>query len=300
MMLITKDLLFEKLDDYIFDITIAGYSKTTVKLYISIISNFINTLENNKNYTPNSLIQNYKNYLQQLKRNGLKTNTISTKNKVISKFLRVELSIITNIKIRSNKKTLPKTLSKNDVQLLLHYYKGSSFDINSNLDDETLIKMSYRNRLILYVLYYTGCRVNELRLMKKQDVNLNERTILIYGKGNKERYVLFNEELKILFEQYFEMIPKQEFIFTAHNKKTPLSSRVIETIVTAAAAGSGITSAVTPHTLRHTYATHLLLSGVDVRYIQQLLGHESINTTKIYLHLDVNNIKPLYDKAKKQ
>lgn len=279
---------------------IQQYSTNTIKLYDRTIKNFINYMDNNKNYTITDTIQEYKSYIKHEKTKGLNTNTIATKTKIINKFLKDELDITTNIKVKRKNKNLPKILAEKEIQQLLNYYTGTSYDFNSNLPDEILIKLSYRNKLLLYVLYYTGIRVNELRLMKKQDINLKDRIILIQGKGKKERYVLFNDAVEYYFKKYLEFIPKQEYIFTGYDTVKPLNSRTIESIVKDTAKSVGLEKKVTPHMLRHTYATHLLINGMDIKLIQQLLGHESLNTTKIYLNLDMKNIKESYDKAKRQ
>lgn len=289
--------LLELLENYLFDLSIGAYSPNTIKLYEHTIKNFVDFLPED-NFSDTQLVQILKKYILLQKQKQLATNTIATKVKIINKFLKEYMNLDTKIKPKMLRNVLPKALNNKEINALLTYYKGSSYDINSVLPDEVLIQISHRNRLIIHTLYYTGCRVNELRMMKKTHINFNDNTILIKGKGNKERFVLFNQELKIMFLNYFEFIPNQEYIFTAYDKTTPLSSRVIEKVIKTTATKVGINKKVTPHTLRHTFATHLLQNGVDIRLIQQLLGHEQLDTTKIYTYLDLKDIKNMIEKHK--
>jgi len=294
-----KQSLLNHLDDYLFDLTILNYSKETIKVYKSIINGFITFLDDNTNYDNDTLVNKYKQYLKHSKDNKLKQNTLNLKCKVINKFLKDECNIITNIYVKENNKTLPKLVKQDDIQKLLNYYTGSSYDFEySNLSDEQLIFMSYRNNLIIHTLYFTGVRINELVNIKKGDIDLSNNTILITGKGNKQRYVLFGDDLKQLFLEYYQhMKPNQEYLFTDYKRYSNICISSIQSMLKNTSKRLGI-SHVSPHMLRHTFATTLLKNGMNIRQIQILLGHEKLTTTQKYLHLDISYIKNKYNTVK--
>ena len=156
-----------------------------------------------------------------------------------------------------------------------------------------------RNRLILEMLYATGMRVGELVSIKVKDINIEEGTILILGKGNKERITHFGEYAKDILLLYLEDGYKKlnknnlEYLFI-NNKATKLTERGVRDILNNIIKETDLSKHISPHMLRHTFATHLLNEGCDILSVQKLLGHESISATGIYTHVTTEHLKNVY------
>jgi len=159
-----------------------------------------------------------------------------------------------------------------------------------------------RNSLLLELLYATGVRVGELVNIKVNDINFSERTILILGKGNKERiahYGQYAEDiLTIYLEDGYKKINsnKLEYLFI-NNQKTKLTERGVRDILNRIIKQTTLAKNISPHMLRHSFATHLLNEGCDILSVQKLLGHESIAATQIYTHVTTEHLKEVYYKA---
>jgi len=147
-------------------------------------------------------------------------------------------------------------------------------------------------------LYSTGIRVGELTSLKIGDIDFFQELIKVKGKGKKERIVpIGSYALKALIE-YIEKRPdkKEKNVFLNKYGK-PLTERSVERIIDKYSKKAGIGKKITPHTFRHTFATHMLDRGADLRTVQELLGHERITTTQIYTHLTVEKLKEFYNKT---
>ena len=143
----------------------------------------------------------------------------------------------------------------------------------------------------LMFLRYAGLRLDEVRNLKWQDIDFDRGIIYVKtAKGEKERVVFLHSKLKEMLEIYG--VNKQGLVFISQRGRK-YNKRTIQQIVKNAARKAGIKKKVTPHTLRHSFATHLLEAGADIRYIQQLLGHRSLRTTQIYTHVANRDIKKL-------
>lgn len=143
-----------------------------------------------------------------------------------------------------------------------------------------------KHTAILYVLYSSGLRLSEMLALKLQDVLWDRNQLFVRsGKGKKDRTVMLSETLKTLLTLYFDEYQPKVYLFNGQDGESAYSSRSVQQIVRLAAQTAGIQRKVTPHTLRHCFATHLMESGTDVRYIQELLGHKDIKTTLIYTHV---------------
>ena len=190
------------------------------------------------------------------------------------------------ISIPKKSKSLPKVMTKKEVSQLI---KHVEMNTKKNLRDDALIEL----------LYSTGLRVSEVANLKLKDINLKKSEIKILGKGNKERIVIFNNKSKEKIIRYLKndkryISIKTEALF--QNKfKEALSTRSIQRILKKYLNFSGINSKYSTHTLRHTFATHLLEGGADIKVIQQLLGHSSPETTKIYTHVSSSTLKNVYN-----
>ncbi len=192
------------------------------------------------------------------------------------------------ISIPKKSKSLPKVMTKKEVSQLI---KHVEMNTKKNLRDDALIEL----------LYSTGLRVSEVANLKLKDINLKKSEIKILGKGNKERIVIFNNKSKEKIIRYLKndkrfISLKTEALF--QNKfKEALTTRSIQRILKKYLNFSGINSKYSTHTLRHTFATHLLEGGADIKVIQQLLGHSSPETTKIYTHVSSSTLKNVYNNS---
>ena len=164
--------------------------------------------------------------------------------------------------------------------------------------------IALRDKAILELLFSTGLRVSELSNLKIEHVNLKRDEFTIRGKGGKTRLVFLSSTAKDAIKSYFDKRrDASPFIFVSHDRAKhgseesgPLTPRSIQRMVERYATAVGITKHITPHTLRHTFATDLLLSGADIRSVQSMLGHSSITTTQIYTHITNNQMKDVYKK----
>ena len=192
------------------------------------------------------------------------------------------------ISIPKKSKSLPKVMTKKEVSQLI---KHVEMNTKKNLRDDALIEL----------LYSTGLRVSEVANLKLKDINLKKSEIKILGKGNKERIVIFNNKSKEKIIRYLKndkrfISIKTEALF--QNKfKESLTTRSIQRILKKYLNFSGINSKYSTHTLRHTFATHLLEGGADIKVIQQLMGHSSPETTKIYTHVSSSTLKNVYNNS---
>lgn len=188
-----------------------------------------------------------------------------------TKILKQDLTL--NIERPKKEKTLPSVLSKDEVKKLIEAAE------------------TRKSKLIMQILYSTGLRVSELVNLKVNDLNLDEKTGMVkQGKGKKDRLLILPEKLIAELQEYVKNHPNNVYILS---EKEPLTTRNIQKIIKKASQKAQIQKKVTPHTLRHSFATHLLESGTDIRLIQQLLGHENLNTTQIYAHVSTEQLKKI-------
>ena len=180
---------------------------------------------------------------------------------------------------------LPKTIPLHTVEIFLStIYKQQK-------DAKTIYqrKNALRDAAVIEMLFATGMRISELCSLQVSDVNLYEGTILIYGKGSKERMLqLGNDEVIHILTKYQETFQDQIHMcnyFFVNQNSSPLSDQSIRRMISKYASLAAIELHITPHMFRHTFATSLLEADVDIRYIQEMLGHSSINITEIYTHV---------------
>ena len=176
---------------------------------------------------------------------------------------------------------LPDTLTVNEIDALL-----STFDITT--------AKGCRDSAIVEVLYSCGLRVSELTALRIDDLFFGEGYIRVVGKGDKQRIVPVSSAARDKIQLYMEFrTPKHrsEATLFLNNRGTPLTRVMVFNIIKGAANVAGIDKQISPHTLRHSYATHLLEGGANIRQVQELLGHESIVTTEIYTHLDSRHLR---------
>lgn len=183
---------------------------------------------------------------------------------------------------------LPVYLTINEMQRLLFG--------NEETEKE---QFNLRNRAMIELLYATGLRVSELLNLKIQDISFSSFNILVIGKGSKERIVPVYEETLDLISTYIDTtragydVTGTDVLFLNYNGN-PMSRQGFWKIVKKRALAVGITKEISPHVLRHTFATHMLDAGADLRIVQELLGHEDISTTQIYTHLNQQRVYDMY------
>ncbi len=183
---------------------------------------------------------------------------------------------------------LPKTIPLHTVEYLLKFI----YNQQTNARTEFQRKNAIRDAAICELLFATGIRISELCSLNVTDVNLQDGIILIYGKGSKERRILLgNQEVISSLENYktefFTEIARCQNFFTNQSGK-PLSDQAVRRMITKYSKLAAIELHITPHMFRHTFATSLLDADVNIRYIQEMLGHSSINITEIYTHVAVS------------
>ena len=233
-------------------------------------------------------------YIRALNHRGLASSSIArifSSIRSYHKFLSAEGIIKENptLVLTSPKapKKLPEVLSETEIDAITKAVDESS-------------QFAKRDKAIIEMLYSCGLRVSELCDLKISNLFLDDDVIRIMGKGSKERLLPVGGRAKTLLNDYL-IYTRSSFIkntgsssvFISRNGK-PLTRAMINIILNKWVRASGITKAVSPHTLRHSFATHLLEGGADLRFVQALLGHSDISTTQIYTHLDKHHLKEVY------
>ena len=282
----------QRVDDFISYILIEkGLSKNTALAYRTDLNTYLKFLEEKKiNYETISHLE-ITDFLWHLKTSDFKPRSIYRMIESIRqfyKFLIAENFIKTDptVYLTAPKVPiiLPDMLTNEEVTKLLNSVSGS--------DD-----LSIRNRAMLELLYATGLRVSELISLKFSNVDIEECFVKIFGKGNKERLVPFGQKAQLYLKRYLRIRKntKSEFIFLTRLNK-PISRVEFWRQLKQIAIKAGIMKNITPHTLRHSFATHLLTGGADIRFVQEMLGHSSISTTQIYTHISQERLKEQHKK----
>ena len=273
-----------------------NYSNYTIKNYLIDITEFITYCNNfNKNYL-NIKYTDIKSYLTHLYEKKYKSTTISRKISALRTFYAflydkniVDKNVFEYITLPKKEKRLPKYLSNDDIDEIFKI-----IDISTPL--------GIRNRLILELLYGSGLRVSELCNIKLSDIDFSNKSIRIIGKGKKERIVYYGEPCKRIIDLYLngtrdEILGKNknEYLIIGNKKSNKsLSVRSVELILNNIIESTSLNKKASPHTLRHTFATHLLNDGCDILIVKELLGHSSLDTTGIYTHISNERLRKVY------
>ena len=238
-------------------------------------------------------------YLVQLRQAGRSASTVARKLasiKAFYRFLTAERYIRRNpaevLEAATKGLHLPKVLSIAEVDSLLEQPNLGTLD-------------GYRDKTMLEVLYATGMRVSELVHVPLKSVDLKMEYVIVMGKGSKERMLPLGRTALKYLEHYINVIRPQLLHGRPESAKElfvtgwggPMTRERFYEIIVAYGKSAGIAKKVTPHMLRHSFATHLLNNGTDLRVVQELLGHADISTTQIYTHLDIERLREVYDKA---
>ena len=267
--------------------TVVSYQQDLTDFFSYIDKNNINFIRLNK--------ENVREYLKYLDDKKLKNSTIARRISAIRSFYNyllsnkvVENNIFNSIRNPKLEKKLPNYLSYEELAIIL-----------DNIDMSTDIGI--RNRLIIEMFYATGCRVSELINIKMCDINTTNKSIRIMGKGSKERIVYYGEYAADYLNKYINTsFNKNSKYLFLNDKGEKFKVQEVEQVIHKLIEHLAIKTHVTPHTLRHTFATHLLNNGADIKSVQELLGHSSLNTTGIYTHVSNERLKDVYFKTFKR
>lgn len=276
-----------------------GYSQYTVLNYIKDVNEFRDYLKRNEFESIVLVTPNITRYYLSYLNNKYKTRTVCRKLSSLRSFYKymlmedfVKANVFTEVKSPKINKLLPKHLYFEELNILFE-----SIDTRS--------AVGKRNYALLEMLYGTGIRVSELCGLKLMDVDFYNNTIIVMGKGSKERYIPIHENIKITLLDYLEFgrvellqrnkidVPSEIFLNFHGGPLTARGVRVILNDITSKAASD---MKISPHMLRHTFATHLLDNGADLRSVQELLGHVNLSTTQIYTHVSKEKLKEGYQK----
>lgn len=269
-----------------------NFSENTIKGYQLDITDFFSYLKKNKiDYLQidASTVRSYLKYLDTL---DLQNSTISRRISALRSFYNFLLSekkvthnIFLSIKNPKIARKLPNYLSYTEMEDLLKHASSMGED-------------GLKFRLLLEMLYATGCRVSEIINIKLADINTSTRQIKVMGKGSKERIVYYGEYADKYLKEYLKanLNYNSNYLFAKSNKEK-LSVVEVEEIFKKIMRNISLKTHVTPHTIRHTFATHLLNNGADIKTVQTLLGHSSLSTTGIYTHVSTDHLKDIYFKT---
>ncbi len=269
-------------------------AKNTVQSYFSDLQDFLVHVGIDNEVTEEKIID----YLEVLKNKDFQVSTIKRKISALKQFFRflvaedlIEKNPMTFIRQPKSCRALPKILSEDSVKKLREATSGLPLEEQIRAD------------LILYLLYGSGLRVSELISLKMNSF-VENKFIRIFGKGRKERIVPITHQVVELLKQWNEVKPFSAWLFPSKNPEKHITRQRIFQLIKQIATISGIDpSKVSPHVLRHAFATHVLDHGADLLSVKKMLGHESISTTEIYTHVSraklkevVNEYHPLSDK----
>ena len=273
----------ELLEKYKKRITIENYSKQTIKSYLSAVKLFLEFIEKLKvTQIGEDEIENYLYFCKEDKKYSFSAMklTIASIQYLYSKVLLKPVPQKLFIKLRKPN-TLPTVFTLKEISRIL--------EITHNLKHKT----------ILLLIYSAGLRLGELLELKIGDINSETMKIHIrQAKGKKDRYVMLSENTLGLLRDYYKLYKPKEYIIEGQNG-SKYSPKSVQSVFKNALHKAGIKKKATVHTLRHSFATHLLDDGTDIRYIQELLGHKRLETTQIYTHVSSHSINKIKSPAEK-
>ena len=253
------------------ELRIRNYSQSTIDSYVHYNEELLRFCQKDPREVTTEDIKNYLDYLGQ----KVSSSTVSVAYNALH-FYYGEIwkrNFFLNIHQPKKNKYLPVVLSKEEVNKMIE------------------VTTNPKHNCIISLLYGTGVRVSELTHIKMLDLDLDRKMLRVFqGKGKKDRIVMLPEKLLLILKKQTELKRKDDFLFT-NGRGGRLTEATIQKIVAHAAERAGIRKNVSPHTLRHSFATHLLENGTDIRYIQELLGHAKLQTTQIYTHVANSNLK---------
>ena len=256
------------------ELRIKGYSSETVRAYSFHVGKF---LKKTKKKPDELNEEDIKMYIGHLYDKELKPKSINISLSSLRFYFTTVLNkpLSGNLKSIKVPKKIPNYLSHDEIQKLIENAKFK------------------KHELLIKLLYSSGLRVSEAVSLKVEDINFEEKTVkVISGKGDKQRITIISEKLLEDIKDYLGE-RNEGYLFVGIDGECPLSTKTAQKVIPLIAKKAGLQKKVTPHVLRHSFATHLLNKGVDIRFIQELLGHENLQTTQIYTHVSVERLKKL-------
>ena len=268
----------ELIQNFVEKLEIENYSQQTVKSYTSAVKLFLEFIQSLKlTKIDEQDIQKYLHYCAKEKHYSFSAmrQTVSSIRYLYVKVLNKPVPQVLNIEMRKPSK-LPVVLSKEDVEKIIKVTKN------------------IKHKSMLLLIYSAGLRLGELLNLKLGDIDSSKMRIhIVDGKGKKDRYVILSNNALSLLREYYKKFKPKEYVFEGQ-KGGKYSPKSVQSIFKTSLKKAGINKKATVHSLRHSFATHLLDAGNDIRYIQELLGHKRLETTQIYTHVSsysINRIK---------
>jgi len=272
-----------------------GLSANTRSAYAADLGRYLDFLDSRQRPAPdNVLSSDIADFLAQERERGLAPRSrarLLSAIRMFHKFLLIEryatLNPVTTIEAPRTLKKLPSFLSATEVEALLTATCGDRPE-------------DIRDRAMLELLYATGLRVSELVNLKKRELNLEVGYLMTVGKGNKERLVPVGETARLRVADYIERVRNRQDPDGQHEKlflsrlDEAMTRQAFWNIIKKRALVAGVRTSISPHTLRHSFATHLLANGADLRSVQMMLGHADLSTTQIYTHVTQERLKQLH------
>lgn len=279
-----------------------NYSAKTIAAYKNDIDQFIDFLEHHNRGLVDIDYLTLRHYLAALNSDGYRRTTISRKLSAIRTFLRylhrekiLNSSTFCVVSTPRQGKRLPHFLYFDEMLTLLSMPLGDN-------------PLGVRDRAMLELLYATGIRVGELVALNMESINFEDRLLLVFGKGSKERIVPFGTFAAKSLQEYVT-IARPELLALRKDADQRfkalflnrfggrLSDRSVRRILDGYVEKAGLTQKISPHAIRHSFATHLINAGADLRSVQELLGHVNVSSTQIYTHISKERLKKIYDQA---
>lgn len=283
-----------------------GAAQNTLQAYQNDIQNFAQILKENGNkQLVNATSDDIHKFLIHITQKGLRASSQARKLSAIRQFYKflfqegIKDDEPTQIlKAPKTKRALPKIMSEKETEILL---KTAYEEVKKN-EDKNIAKKRKANRMyaMLEILYATGLRVSELIKLPIEAGKLKTDCLIVKGKGNKERMVPIGKKAKMALKPYMEIIGGQKnnkFLFPSNNQSGHITRQHFARELKELAKKAGLDETrISPHVIRHAFASHLLQNGADLRILQQLLGHADIATTQIYTHIMENQLHELMAK----
>ena len=292
-----KEITFYEFSDFRYHLqTDKRLSQNTISAYLSDLELYGKFLVEYQGISDivNVTEEHINRYIASLKRADFSKQTISRKLIAIKEFHKFLFSEkiadedpAKFIDLPKPSKPLPVVLSKEEIAKMIDSI-------------ETDTPLGLRNKAMMETLYASGLRISELVGLTLYDIHLMEKYITVVGKGNKERKVPLGDMAVLALRSYIEkgrpFLSKKPGNTLFYNYQgNPISRQALYKYIVKLAADNGIMKEISPHTIRHSFATHLLEGGTDLRIVQELLGHEDISTTQIYTHIDRMRLKDMYE-----
>jgi len=243
-------------------------SPRTIKSYLHYNGDFLRFIKKSPIGVSNSDVKDYLCYL--VEKRNISASTLNVAINALKCYYGnvLKQGFIYEVERPKNDKKLPVVLNQNEI--------SSIISVVSNL----------KHKLMLMLMYSAGLRVSEVVKLRPDNIDFQRKLIHVKGgKGRKDRYTILSDVAVETLHEYSKAYGQSKYLFPSQDRKKHLSTRSVEKIFSDACKKAGVNRNATAHSLRHSFATHLLESGVDLRYIQELLGHKSSKTTEVYTHV---------------